>query len=76
MARKAWLYDMGDLAFLVVNKHANNELDPQKSSVLAMLHHQITQIKCNQQYIGSVSYFSLMIESVAGPLMFPATCEK
>lgn len=64
MARTARLYIMGDLAFLVVNKHANNGLAYKKSLVITMFQHWITQIKCDQKYIGSVSYLSLMVESV------------
>lgn len=56
---------MIDLAFAVVNKHAGNGLDLHKNlPAIGTFQHRITQTKCDQQYIGSVSYFSLMTESV------------
>lgn len=66
MARTTRLYNMSDLVFVVVNKHPHKWLDLQykKSSFIEMSQHWINQIKCDHQYIGSVSYFSLMIESV------------
>lgn len=51
------------------------DLTHNKSSAMAMFQHQITQIKCDQRYIGSVSYFSSMVERVKQLLMFPATCK-
>lgn len=67
MAKTTRLYNMSDLVFVVVvNKHPHKWLDLEykKSSVIEMFQHWINQIKCDLQYIGSVSYFSLMIESV------------
>ncbi len=60
MARTARLYDMSGLASCMQAM----DWTYKKSSAIAMFQHRITQIKCDQQYIGSVSYFSLMTESV------------